>query len=451
MKTYKHVASWSNTLPTLTSFCDFKEGQHILEQEPFIPRGAGRSFGDISYTTHGTSLLSRSLTHLEPVNQQFGTITLEAGVQLIDLHRHVEHTDFTFPIYGGTQWATIGGAVACDIHGKNQATAGSFGNHVEAIRLVTPRYGEIECSRIIRSDLFAATIGGAGLTGFIKSVILRLSPAHSRSVLVRARRVATIAESLACFDTLPGDFQFCSWLNPTQPGSRGIYFYAHYSETDSAPEPRMPLPFPLPRLNLFNPLTMRAIDVAFHALVGKQEKLIHIRDFNYSGVHEVLPTWCRLFGRPGMIEYQFTLPAEAFRIACHELLTRCQRQARPIYFAVIKRFGNLPVAGLLSFPLAGYTMSFQMGNSSANRQFLTAFTDILLELGGRVYLAKDSCIKAHQFSPMYPQLERWRRIVQDVDPENRINSDLATRLELKNWGCVAKNGRVRSSLASPKG
>jgi FAD/FMN-containing dehydrogenase len=61
------------------------------------------------------------------------------------------------------------------------------------------------------------------------------------------------------------------------------------------------------------------------------------------------------------------------------------------------------------------------------------FTDILLELGGRVYLAKDSCILARQFERMYDRLPEWREIVRQYDPKNRVQSDLSRRLNMKPW------------------
>jgi decaprenylphospho-beta-D-ribofuranose 2-oxidase len=52
------------------------------------------------------------------------------------------------------------------------------------------------------------------------------------------------------------------------------------------------------------------------------------------------------------------------------------------------------------------------------------------ESGGRVYLAKDSTLHPQHVPTMYPRLDEWRAVRDRLDPERRLVSDLARRLNL---------------------
>jgi FAD/FMN-containing dehydrogenase len=53
---------------------------------------------------------------------------------------------------------------------------------------------------------------------------------------------------------------------------------------------------------------------------------------------------------------------------------------------------------------------------------------IVLEHGGRVYLAKDACMERSTFSAMYPKLPEFQRIQQRLDPDRRLASSQSRRL-----------------------
>jgi decaprenylphospho-beta-D-ribofuranose 2-oxidase len=101
-----------------------------------------------------------------------------------------------------------------------------------------------------------------------------------------------------------------------------------------------------------------------------------------------------------------------------------------MYLAVIKRFGP-GSGGLLSFPQDGWTFAIDM---PADAPGLSAALDQADELvagaGGRVYLAKDSRLRAEMLSAMYPELPRFRELRSRLDPHEVLRSDMGRRLGL---------------------
>jgi decaprenylphospho-beta-D-ribofuranose 2-oxidase len=359
-------------------------------------------------------------------------LRVDAAATVGAVHDLLETSGLDFPIYGGTQWATVGGAVAGDIHGKNHSVDGSFACHVAGLSLVTASGARLECSPAVRSDLFAATLGGMGLTGLIETVDLRLRRARARTVRVErfALRLEDLYQRLE--DERPA-FHFSAWFDLAEPGARGLHFEAESSDAP-CPAPRRPRRLSTPRLPLIG---AGAIRLAGRLVMARSQghvvRHMHIRDFNYSGLHERLFGWNQLYGRAGMIEYQFVVAEDLFPKVLEGLVVEARRHSVPMLAAVIKRLGDKCSPGLLSFPRPGLTVNFQTPWSASALHLLSGFSDVLGAAGGRVNLTKDCCIAPRQFARMYDQLDDWQAIVRRYDPEGRIRSAMAERLHLKPW------------------
>src|SRR6185295_6503826 len=93
------------------------------------------------------------------------------------------------PVVPGTKFVTLGGAVANDIHGKNHETAGTIGCHVIRIGVALSSGEVVELSTEQNPDLFAASVGGLGLTGLILWVEIGLKSIRSAYIEVETVRM----------------------------------------------------------------------------------------------------------------------------------------------------------------------------------------------------------------------------------------------------------------------
>ena len=60
----------------------------------------------------------------------------EAGVLLDEVITALLPRGWFLPVTPGTRYATLGGAVANDVHGKNHHRAGTLGEHVRSLTLL---------------------------------------------------------------------------------------------------------------------------------------------------------------------------------------------------------------------------------------------------------------------------------------------------------------------------
>jgi decaprenylphospho-beta-D-ribofuranose 2-oxidase len=144
-----------------------------------IARGAGRSYGDAAQNGDGTVLDMTGLRDEPVLDVSAGEIEVAAGSTFAELLLRLARAGHTLPVVPGTRHLTVGGAVAADIHGKNHRQSGSFGTNLNSLTLCTPARGSVEVSREAEPDLFAATVGGMGLTGVITRAKLRVVPMRS--------------------------------------------------------------------------------------------------------------------------------------------------------------------------------------------------------------------------------------------------------------------------------
>ena len=384
-----------------------------------LARGLGRSYGDSCLNGGGAVVLTQGLDRCLAFDRESGILRAEAGMSLAQLHRLTVPRGWLVAVTPGTKYVTLGGAVANDVHGKNGHVHGSFGRHVRRLGLRRSDGRLIECSLERETDLLRATIGGLGLTGLIEWVEIGLLPLTSSDMEVeniRFEHVDAFFELSADSADWPYTVSWVDCLSVGRTLGRGIF-------SRGRPAPAGPLvaakggitlsmPF-TPPFSLVSPATVRLFNEAYFRRPGAGFRgRCHYDPFFYP-LDGVLH-WNRAYGPRGFYQYQCVLPPETARAGLREMLTLIADSREGSCLVVLKNFGDIPAAGLLSFAAPGTTLALDFPNRGARTLALLATLDqIVYTCGGRLYPAKDARMDGRMFRAGYPALGEFQ---QYVDP-----------------------------------
>ena len=400
-----------------------------------LARGRGRSYGDVALLTGGRVVLTWRLDRIRHFDPATGDIVVEPGVTFRDLLEVFLSRGFMVPVTPGTSFATIGGAVANDVHGKNHDRDGSFGDHLQWLDLLLPDGSITRCSAKERNDLFRATIGGLGLTGIILAIAFRMARAPSNAAVVNEQRIADLDEFLEKLTASRSAAHFSvGWIDAlARRGAlgRGILETGALAERGipATPSSVRATAIGLPAFAI-NRVTIAAFNKIYRRRVpkGTRERLMSLNRFLYP--LDALGNWNRIYGKSGFRQFQCVIPDTGARQGLHRILEYVERKGSLTSLAVIKTLGG-EGRGLLSFPIRGVTLALDLPCRPGLDDAMAQLERLTLDHGGRVYLAKDSCISATSFAQMYPKLSQFRRVLETVDPARRMNSDMARRLRIR--------------------
>jgi decaprenylphospho-beta-D-ribofuranose 2-oxidase len=409
-----------------------------------IPRGLGRSYNNAAQCEGGVVISTGRLNQIIELNPDTGVVTCEAGVSLEQLMVAGLPSGWFVPVSPGTRQVSVGGAIAADVHGKNHHVAGSFASHVTSFDLLLPG-GELRTvTRQAEPGLFWATAGGMGLTGLIVRATVQLKRVATSRVRVDTVRTADIDETMAVLAEHDRVYGYTvAWSDCLASGGRlgrSVITSGDFAELGDLPASAKADPFafrPGARLGLpdrfppglINRYTVALANEAYYRKAPRQRQgeIQTIGQFFHP--LDAIRNWNRAYGPGGFRQYQYVVPfgREAAVRRSFEMVSRAHA---PSFVTVLKRFGEGD-PGLLSFPMAGWTLALDFpARTPGLAGLLDRLDEVVLEAGGRVYLAKDSRVPAGVLAEMYPRLAEFRKLRADLDPEQLLASDLSRRLGL---------------------
>ena len=382
--------------------------------------GNGRSYGDSCLNVGGALVDMRGASRILAFDPETGILTAQAGVFLSDIIAHTARHGFFPPVVPGTQFVTLGGAIANDVHGKNHHRRGSFGSHVLSLTLLRSDGRAYLCSADCRPDLFRATIAGMGLTGLILKATLRLMRVGSPHVVQTVRPFGSLPDYFDLAEEADARNEYAvAWIDQLAAGKaagRGLLLAGNHAdgaegaEHDTAPS-RLSVPLQPPFTVLNRPF-LRLFNAAYRWTNGARREPECVPAKSFFFPLDSVAHWNRLYGPRGLFQHQSVVPDAVARDAVPALLARSRAQGS--FLTVLKRFGGMPPPGILSFPRAGYTLTLDFPNRGPKTRALLADLDrIVIEAGGAVNPYKDARMPAHVFEASFPD---WRMLEDLRDP-----------------------------------
>ncbi|CAM5460074.1 FAD-binding oxidoreductase [Streptomyces canus] len=451
------VTGWGRTAPTAARLIRPRSYEEAVAAvrgcgaRGGIPRGLGRAYGDAAQNAGGEVFDMTGLNRVHAIDVEGGTVLCDAGVSLHRLMEVLLPLGWFVPVTPGTRYVTVGGAIGADIHGRNHHVSGSFSRHVLSFELLTAD-GEI---RTVRrgTPVFDATTGGMGLTGMILTATVHLRPVETSLMSVDTERARDLDDLMARLTATDHQYRYSvarvDLLARGSATGRAVLTRGDHAPLEALGTPallaggtrarrhplafgtsRFPAPPPfLPEglltsttVGLFNELWYRKAPRARTGRLQRISAFFHPLD--------AVPHWNRIYGRGGLVQYQFVVP-QGQEEALRRIVRRVCEQRCPPFPAVLKRFGDAD-PGWLSFPVPGWTLALDI---PAGLPGLGALLDALDEevamAGGRVCLAKDSRLRPELLTAMYPRLDDFRALRAELDPRGVFTSDLSRRLTLQ--------------------
>lgn len=386
-----------------------------------LPYGQGRSYGDVCLNDGGISLSTGELSRFINFDPETGLLRAEAGTTLAAVLELVLPHGWFLPVTPGTKFVSLGGAIANDVHGKNHHRAGSFGCHLLAFELLRSNGDRLVCSPTENQDWFAASIGGLGLTGLITWAEIQLKKISTPAIEQQTMKFNNLEGFLKLAEETENNWEYTvAWVDCMARGKqlgRGIYSAGNHS--DSNPDnlkselvkPKWTIPFNAPSFML-NQLSVNAFNKCYYHYPRKARSICYYEPFFYP--LDKIAHWNRLYGKRGFYQFQCVVPLNNAETAISNMLEQIAQSRQASFLSVLKRLGDVPSPGMLSFPRSGITLALDFANrGESTRQLLAKLDTITMKNEGAIYPAKDATMSTQSYKQYYPE---WKNFSKFIDP-----------------------------------
>ncbi|MGB8212600.1 MAG: FAD-binding oxidoreductase [Anaerolineales bacterium] len=421
-----------------------------------IPHGAGHSYTDAALNTAGIVIDVTSMRRIQSWDPAQGIMQVEPGVTLQAMVE-TAWPDGWWPANSpSTARVTLAGCAAMNINGRNAWKTGPFGANILSLDVILST-GEVRTFTPERDPLlFHAFVGSMGLLGIITSVTVQLQRAGSGYVAVRQHSAAGLDEIFDLFtqeksgsdfmeawldgfargDQLGRGHVTCAVLSPSGPHNdspfRTFANHGRLEESAVSLAARLARPALVPAVQMAN----RGNYWWARQARRKNGQLRGLIPYTYwpwaffTGYHALLPH--------GIETFQAFVPEPAAPVIFKQILLYSQQHDCMPLWCVIKKHRRDPF--LLSYQVDGFSLELNYARAGRNAQTLQPVLEhmiaMVIDAGGRFYLAKDHFLTSAQYRQSVGEqaVETFLQLKQQLDPEMRLQSDLFRRLFLPGPG-----------------
>ena len=391
--------------------------------ESYLPRGLGRSYGDVCLNEGGSLILTNKINSIIDFDTINGTITCESGISINNLLKYISSSGWFLPVVPGTSYVTIGGAIANDIHGKNHHNVGSFGNNLISFTLLRSNGEILNCSLNENNEMFKATIGGLGLTGVILSAKIKLLKITSQFISAETIRYSSLTTFFEINKEKEINNEYTvSWIDFTSGNLneiKGVFHSGNHTKQENLSELKfkkeISLSIPLqPPISLINNFTINILNSTYYLLnKNSSNKFQHYSKFFFP--LDFIKNWNRAYGKNGFFQYQFVVPTESAENVIKKTIKEFKNFNQKPVLGVLKTFGNIEPLGILSFPRKGTTLAIDLQNKGKNTlELLNKLDEVIVDFGGRIYPAKDCRMSKFVFQKGYKEFQLFEKF---IDPK----------------------------------
>lgn len=406
--------------------------QLLAQPGPWIAYGSGKSYGDSALNSQ--VFLTRRFNKLRDFDPHTGVVTCESGTTLAELIDVFLPRGWFPKIVPGTKRITVGGAIASDVHGKNHHHAGCFSSSVISLQLMLPDSSIHICSAKKNPELFKATCGGMGLTGLILEVSIQLQSIHSAYMHESVYRCHNLTETLTQFEIHRSAAYSMAWVDclaKKEKMGRSVLMTGEHARSGRLKPPPVKtaaIPIECPGF-LLNKYSVSLFNhLYYHTHPSTQKKRLRSIDSFFFPL-DCIANWNRMYGLRGFTQYQFVLPKRSSFEGLQKILAKIEQSGMSPFLAVLKLFGPQN-ENYFSFPIEGYTLALDFKIEPRLFPLLDELDRIVLNYGGRLYLAKDARMKPETLMQGYPQYDKFKKIRRTYNLRDKLNSLQSLRLGL---------------------